>query len=242
MRTRVVTSAKLEVLSGSAASTVQRLASCLQRGESAHVVTLNPEIFVHAQEDADYLALIREATIRTCDGVGLQVAAALRDRERIRRITGVDLLNAAIAQKEHPVLFIGATTQSREAAEVIAARRGARVIEGESVLCKSQVELEGWARRVGERLSEPAFAFVALGAPKQDWFIRSLLASCSLPIAAVGCGGAIDYLSGQASLAPTGIRRLGLEWAFRLMMEPSRGKRMFRALPRFLISEVLLRR
>ncbi len=66
--------------------------------------------------------------------------------------------------------------------------------------------------------------FVAFGFPKQEEWIAKNLASLPV-IAAMGVGGAFDYLSGEVVRAPRFIRRIGFEWLFRLVKQPWRLKR-----------------
>ena len=74
--------------------------------------------------------------------------------------------------------------------------------------------------------------FVAFGAPKQEEWIYENLPK--IPVkAAMGVGGAFDYLSGDVTRAPQFVRAVGLEWFFRLIAEPWRWKRQL-ALPKFL--------
>jgi N-acetylglucosaminyldiphosphoundecaprenol N-acetyl-beta-D-mannosaminyltransferase len=66
--------------------------------------------------------------------------------------------------------------------------------------------------------------FVAFGQGKQEkWIARNL---DKIPVkVAVGVGGALDYYSGRVPRAPRLLRRLGLEWLFRLVLQPRRVKR-----------------
>jgi N-acetylglucosaminyldiphosphoundecaprenol N-acetyl-beta-D-mannosaminyltransferase len=66
--------------------------------------------------------------------------------------------------------------------------------------------------------------FVAFGFPKQEeWIVTHLE---KIPVtAAMGVGGAFDYLSGKVSRAPRLMRKFGLEWLFRLLHQPWRIKR-----------------
>lgn len=66
--------------------------------------------------------------------------------------------------------------------------------------------------------------FVAFGFPKQEEWISKHLPHISVT-AAIGVGGAFDYLSGDIVRAPKVIRRIGLEWLFRLIRQPWRFKR-----------------
>src|SRR5258708_7202615 len=66
--------------------------------------------------------------------------------------------------------------------------------------------------------------FVAFGVPKQEEWIYEHLAL--LPVkAAIGVGGAFDYLSGAVQRAPFIVRFLGFEWLFRLIVQPWRLRR-----------------
>lgn len=66
--------------------------------------------------------------------------------------------------------------------------------------------------------------FVAFGAPKQEFWISENLDKIPVKIA-IGVGGAFDYISGKIPRAPGVIRSIGLEWLFRLIIQPWRIKR-----------------
>ena len=78
---------------------------------------------------------------------------------------------------------------------------------------------------------------VALGAPKQEYWISSYKDKLNSRVC-IGVGGTLDILSGRKRLAPDFFRRNGLEWLYRLIREPKRARRML-DLPRFM-SRVLL--
>jgi N-acetylglucosaminyldiphosphoundecaprenol N-acetyl-beta-D-mannosaminyltransferase len=77
--------------------------------------------------------------------------------------------------------------------------------------------------------TRPDVLLVAYGAPRQDLWIRenSSLLPPSIKVA-MGVGGVLDYLSGRVPLAPTWIRRVGLEWLYRLIKQPWRWRRIAR--------------
>jgi N-acetylglucosaminyldiphosphoundecaprenol N-acetyl-beta-D-mannosaminyltransferase len=85
------------------------------------------------------------------------------------------------------------------------------------------------------RSLRPATVLVCLGAPKQEQWIEETLpclARADVRIAA-GLGGTVDFLAGALPRAPAVMRRVGLEWLYRLWCEPSRWKRQARSLPMF---------
>jgi N-acetylglucosaminyldiphosphoundecaprenol N-acetyl-beta-D-mannosaminyltransferase len=71
------------------------------------------------------------------------------------------------------------------------------------------------------REAQPEFLFVALGAPRQDLWIREHLSELQVPVA-MGVGCVFDLLAGNVRRAPGWMQRTGLEWAFRLVHEPQR--------------------
>src|SRR5699024_5376415 len=84
----------------------------------------------------------------------------------------------------------------------------------------------------------PKAVFVALGAPKQEFMIQEL--KKSMPEAVfVGVGGSFDVWSGVVERAPEIYQKLGLEWLYRNVKEPQRFKRIFPALPLFLIRVII---
>jgi N-acetylglucosaminyldiphosphoundecaprenol N-acetyl-beta-D-mannosaminyltransferase len=79
----------------------------------------------------------------------------------------------------------------------------------------------------------PDLLFVAYGAPAQTVWIeanKNKLPSVKL---AMGVGGAFAILSEDTPRAPSLLRRLNLEWLWRLVLEPSRVPRIWQATVKF---------
>ncbi len=74
----------------------------------------------------------------------------------------------------------------------------------------------------------PDVLLVAYGHPWQDEWIAAHANELRCRVA-VGVGGAFDYISQRVTRAPTWMRSLGLEWLYRLMKDPGRFVRIFRA-------------
>jgi N-acetylglucosaminyldiphosphoundecaprenol N-acetyl-beta-D-mannosaminyltransferase len=75
----------------------------------------------------------------------------------------------------------------------------------------------------------PDVLFVAFGMGKQEKWINENLRKLPSVKIVMGVGGAFDYISGVISRAPLFLRRIGLEWLYRLARQPSRIKRIFNA-------------
>ena len=81
--------------------------------------------------------------------------------------------------------------------------------------------------------AQPDILFVAFGMGKQEKWIYENLSKMPGVKIAMGVGGSFDYISGKIKRAPLFLRRLGLEWMYRLVREPQRFKRIFNATVKF---------
>ena len=82
--------------------------------------------------------------------------------------------------------------------------------------------------------ANPDLILVALGSPKQEFFIHNLkekLPNSTL----IGLGGSFDVWAGVVERAPKIYQKLGLEWLYRTLKEPKRFKRIFPTLPLFVL-------
>lgn len=77
----------------------------------------------------------------------------------------------------------------------------------------------------------PSILLVGLGAPKQEKWIYDNIRLTTAKVA-IGIGGSFDVMSGKTKRAPKIFCKLGLEWFYRLLKQPSRFMRMLR-LPQF---------
>lgn len=204
-----------------------------------HVVTVNPEFIVEARHNRLFRSALLSADLSTADGVGVVLAARLLGRRMRGRITGVDLVEGiARAASDDRVLrlfLLGAREGiGKRAAAVLEERYPDCVIAGTWSGSPAETDFAAIGRKLAT--ARPNLLLVAFGHPKQDIWIahhRSELAAYGI-VVAMGIGGALDYLAGEVPRAPSLLRRLGLEWLFRLIRQPWRWRRQL-ALPRFVL-------
>jgi len=82
--------------------------------------------------------------------------------------------------------------------------------------------------------SKADIVFVAYGAPKQEFWIQRNLKEFSKPKMCIGVGGTFDFVTGKKKRAPKIMRKFGLEWLFRLFIEPTRYIRIYTATWKFI--------
>lgn len=94
---------------------------------------------------------------------------------------------------------------------------------------------KGLVEKINEADSD--ILFVAWNQPKQEKWIADNINDLNINLA-IGIGGTFDFVSGKKLRAPRFMRTLGLEWLFRLIIEPQRMGRVFTAVPKFIYATV----
>ena len=201
-----------------------------------HVCTLNPEMVMIARQDVNFRYVVERADLAVPDGVGLLWAAKRRGTPLPERVTGSDgvpIIAERAAKEGWRVFLLGAGPGVAEkAADVLKGRFPGLRIAGTYGGNPDPAEEAELTERVNA--SGADLLFVAFGAPEQDkWIARN---APRLNVAmAMGVGGSLDFVAGVLPRAPGWMQRAGLEWLYRLYLQPWRIKRMTR-LPRFVLA------
>lgn len=188
-------------------------------------IAINPEKILTAMEDPTILQVIRQADIRYADGIGVVKVMCKRLKKRVERIPGCELWQALMnraAVYQTPVYLVGAKpevlaqTQSKLLAE------GVNVVGATDGYFKDEAELIAKIKASGARIVS-----IAMGSPKQELLIQRIQAAhpeCFY----MGVGGTYDVYTGNVKRAPALWCKLNLEWAYRLVSQPSRIGRQLR--------------
>lgn len=217
------------------ASALDVIGQSWARTKFLQVVTLNAEMVVAAQQDSELDRIVRHAHLIVPDGSGVVWAIRLNGQQ-VDRLPGIDLAAAAVekaAQEGRTVAMLGAKPEVLERAKEELCRRfsGLKVSFVQDGYFKPEQEEEIVAALAE---SKPALVLVALGVPRQEYFIDRWQEKFAGSVV-IGVGGSFDVWAGQVRRAPVLFQRLHLEWLYRLIREPWRFKRMMSALPTFFI-------
>lgn len=203
-------------------------------GHPALVFTPNPELIMRCRREPALLQVARAADLALPDGVGVVWALRRRGAAVPGRVPGVEFMSALLAwaaAARHPVFFLGARPDVVAQAAASAVRRfPGLVVAGARDGYFRPEEAPVLAAAIAA--SGAQLLFVGMGAPAQERFLVEQRARLGAVRLAMGVGGSLDVLAGVTQRAPRPIRRLGLEWLWRLAHEPSRWRRQL-ALPRF---------
>jgi len=188
----------------------------------AVVVTLNPEMVMLARRDGDFRSLLESAELLVPDGIGVVRALRRRGHSEAERVGGADLVTAYLPEAErraHRIALVGGAPGVARAARdrMVAAHPRLRV-----VAASAGAPDHATAGRL--RDSKPEIVLAAFGAGRQELFLEEHLGQIGAA-AGIGVGGALDFLAGRVRRAPQVVRRAGLEWAWRLAIQPWRFRR-----------------
>lgn len=214
-------------------------------GRGGMVFTPNVDHVVIADRDPAFRAAYRDADVALPDGMPLLWAARLLGEPLPEKVSGSDLVlplaARAAARGWRVYLLGGAPGVAAEAAARLRSRFPGIGIAGTDA---PRIEPgtgpdETAAALARVREAGPQLLLVALGAPKQEVWIHRHLEQLR-PAVAVGVGASLDFVAGRRRRAPRWISRAGLEWLWRLSLEPRRlWRRYLLEDPRF--ATILLR-
>jgi len=204
-----------------------------EKTQFTHVISINPEILVIIQKNQLFKDIVNKAQIKVIDGIGVVLAAKILNIKHGERYSGVDIvedISKRVSVGRLRVVFIGGKDNLAEKLADCYNKKYAQNsffgIKGiENIKKVKKIEED----RIFSIITElkPHFLFVAFGSPYQEiwlWKNKSKLKG----IICMGVGGALDYLTGNIRRPNTIIRNLGLEWLYRLIIQPWRWKRQLR--------------
>ena len=209
----------------------------IQLGKSAVIVAINPEKIMQAKRDKSMLSYLSSFDFPIADGVGVVLVSKLKGGCIRYRLTGTDIMEDMVSRSNNidaSLFLYGAKPGiAKLAAEKLIEKYPGIQIAG--TLDGYQSDPTTVVNAI--KVSGAKIVFVALGSPRQEYFMyqnREALAGCILQ----GVGGSFDVISGTKVRAPLFFRKLGLEWLYRLLCEPWRLTRQWDIL-RFLFLTVV---
>ncbi len=217
------------------------------KGDSIKAIyTPNTEIVMAAKKDHKLKDLINKGDLVIPDGIGLIYGSRIKKKPLKERVTGFDtsmkLLEIANANSYSLYLLGGKDGVARDAAENISLKYpNIKVVgyhhgyfKGSHLGLKGQADEERILKEINQK--SPDIIFVGFGFPKQEMWIDANRFQLKSKII-IGNGGVMDILSGNSSRAPEIFIKLGLEWFYRLLQDPSRIKRQI-VLPKFILQVI----
>jgi N-acetylglucosaminyldiphosphoundecaprenol N-acetyl-beta-D-mannosaminyltransferase len=213
---------------------VQAAAAMVDEPGPHLIVTANVELVMRARRAPDLQSILRRAALVVADGVGVVWGARRLGRPLPGRVPGIDLagrLCGEAARRGWRVCLIGgAPGVAAEAANNL--RRWHPGIDVTQALHGYFGPEDEAAVTTAIRETAPTLLLAGLGSPRQERWLDRHLASLAVPLG-IGVGGSLDVWAGRARRAPRLAQKLGLEWCYRLIRQPSRVRRQL-TIPQFI--------
>ena len=209
--------------------------------KSRTVFTPNAEMLCEASTNEKYRNVLNSASLLIPDGIGINLAFKRMGIEAPERTTGIDAAEFILGQASMQGLRIFLLGGKPHVAKM--ARIKLEAIYPNIIICgtdhgyfnKSPHSRENKETICKINRSKADILFVCFGAPLQELWIAQNSKKFSSVKLSIGLGGCLDVWSGKISRAPKFLRRLGLEWIYRILRQPKRLKRLPR-LVRFVLS------
>lgn len=219
------------------AEVVQEIKKIINGHESKYITTPNPEIILNAHRDEELFYILNKAALSLVDGFGLQLAARLMG-EKIPRLTGADLTKILLKDAEETgikVIILNWENGLSSESEISAALSNLYPNLNFSILDIADRQKLNDYQKEKINSKKAQILFCTFGSPYQEKIIYHHLKDWPTVKLAVGVGGAFDFITKKAIRAPKFLRRIGLEWIWRLIIKPRRIRRIYNATLVFII-------
>ncbi len=222
--------------------TVDAVSDLVESCQPSYFITANTHYAMLTKEHPGLQAVNARAAFLVADGAPLVWASRWKRTPLPERVAGSDLifdLCARAAQRNYGVFLLGGTAGVAEKAARRLSRRypALRIVGTESPPFRSLSAAEHAALQARIRVARPDILFVAFGQPKGEFWIADHHQALGVPVC-VQVGASLDFVAGQVRRAPRQLQRLGLEWAYRMWLEPSRLGPRYARNARFLFGQV----
>ena len=214
--------------------TVEQILQFMKGDRCRTVYTPNPEFVMAAKSDQAFTEVLQCGDLVIPDGIGIVIASKIQKQPLPERVAGYDTVQNVLEKLKdtsYTVYFLGAAPGVAEEAatkmkekypglQVVGTYHGYFTEEEEPAILQEIHQLK------------PDLLLVGLGFPRQEKWIAAHQSTLPVKVC-MGIGGSIDGMAGKVKRAPVFFQKIGLEWLYRLVRQPSRWKRMLQ-LPLFL--------
>jgi N-acetylglucosaminyldiphosphoundecaprenol N-acetyl-beta-D-mannosaminyltransferase len=232
---RYIVGMRVDATSYSDATT--RIMDWAKAGRSSYVCASNVHMVMETYDSKTFAQVVNQADLVTPDGMPLVWGLRALGIKNAARVCGPELtltVCEAAAQANIPIALYGGTEESLVAFTTFLHDKFPTI----KIACQisppfrplTTTEDERYTQQLAE--SGAGVLLVGIGCPRQEkWMAEH---QGRIPAVMLGVGAAFDFHSGRIKQAPHWMQKIGLEWFFRLLMEPKRlWKRYFKHNPRF---------
>ncbi len=206
---------------------LNKIGQFLNSNKQHYVVLAYSEFIIRAQKDQEFKNILNKADLCLCESNGLYLVYSFLNNKLKESINGVDLIYKICNKLQVTNYGLGIPTKifllggKKDVVKKAKEKLGNKIIGEEH----GYQNLEKIIKKINK--IKPNILLVGLGSPKQEkWIFNNLSKMPSVKVA-IGVGGAFDFISGRIKRAPKILQKIGLEWLWRLTLQPKRIKRVY---------------
>lgn len=222
----------------------QQIEESIASKQKGYVCVVDGNVLTMAQKNLQYREILNSSTVNTCDGSSIALLASLIHHKHFTALTGPELFSELVC-KNFKQYFVGNTTENLLSLKLYFDKLGysADLFKFKELPFKDVEDFEYQIIANEINAFSPDIIWISLGAPKQEWFIAKLFPYINQGLL-FAIGAAFNLFLGEKEnkRAPKILRKVHLEWFFRVIQEPKRvGKRALSyliILPRLIFEEI----
>lgn len=200
---------------------IQMIIKDLKTSEQKVIVAINPEKIMKALKNEKLKLILDKVDYPIADGVGIIIASRILRGNIKKRITGIDCVELICDKSRNvgaKIFLYGAKKKVVKQAKKNLENKypGINIV---GVIDGYEKDNQKIINKINK--SNADILFVALGSPKQEYWIYENKKNLKVKILQ-GVGGSFDVISGNLKRAPKWMQKIGLEWLYRLLKEPNR--------------------
>lgn len=206
---------------------IVRVKHYLDEPKFHQIATLNPEFLIEARSNQTFKNILQNCDMRIADGFGITLAMLFSGMKLKCRFPGADLMEEilSIADEKKIGVYLAIKKDGlstfEEIKRVLSLKYPNLILSGTDIEISSQI--------IPSLTDDIFIVFCNFGAPEQEMFLSRFREQGTSVRLAIGVGGSFDYLTGKQHRAPRLLRTIGLEWLWRLVLQPKRWKRIWNA-------------
>lgn len=205
---------------GNLTAATKRLSKLTQTEGTSYVATPDVTAVIQAEQSELLARSFARADVVTPDGFGLIWASSVHDLPLKDRVAGIDLIDEILSMDQQMDIYLLGSkpgvaekagtriTNTYDKVDIVGTHHGYIPVDSEEAISEINA-------------SNPDLLFVGMGVPKQEEWIMDNLDKIEANVV-MGVGGSFDVISGNLPRAPRWMRERGLEWLYRIWLEPER--------------------
>lgn len=198
------------------------------------IATINPEFLLLARKHSAFRDVLNTCELNIADGIGVRFALWRQGEKLLERMAGADLMASILRQAEQKHLNVICVVRKDGLSNWNDIRRALTKqypkLQADGMDVTHITSIDMLRAETQQRIRVSHVVLCNFGSPYQEFFLAGLRKNQSVIRVAMGVGGSFDFLTGKIKRAPKWMRVMGIEWLWRLLLQPSRYKRIWNAI------------